>query len=45
MVANAKLLGAKFGFLENCVCFLMMDDGSIGIANYAEWLNNRKVVK
>ena len=44
-VANAKLLGEKFGFLEKCVCFIMVDDGSIGIENYAEWLNNRKVVK
>ena len=45
MVANAKLLGEKFGFLEKCVCFIMVDDVSIGIENYAEWLNNRKVVK
>ena len=44
-VSNAKLLGEKFGFLEKCVCFIMVDDGSIGIENYAEWLNNRKVVK
>ena len=45
MVANVKLLGDKFRFLEKCVCFIMVDDGSIGIENYAEWLNNRKVVK
>ena len=44
-VANAKLLGDKFGFLEKCICFIMVDDGSIGIENYADWLNNRKVVK
>ena len=42
-VANAKLLGEKFGFLEKCVCFIMVDDGSIGIENYAEWLNKREV--
>ena len=41
-VANAKLLGEKFGFLEKCVCFIMEDDGSIGIENYAEWLNKRE---
>ena len=45
MVANAKLLGEKFGFLEKCVCFIMEDDGYSGRENYAEWLNNRKVVK
>ena len=44
-VANAKLLGEKFGFLEKCVCFIMVDDGSIGIENYSEWLNNRDVKK
>ena len=45
MVANAKLLGEKFGFLEKCVCFIMDDDGYSGRENYADWLNNRKVVK
>ena len=44
-VANAKLLGEKFGFLEDCVRFIMEDDGSNGRENYAYWLNNRKVVK
>ena len=44
-VANAKLLGEKFGFLEKCVRFIMEDDGYSGRENYAEWLNNRKVVK
>ena len=39
-VANAKLLGEKFGFLEECVCFIMDDDGHSGRENYAEWLNN-----
>ena len=45
MVANAKLLGEKFGFLGKCGCFIMEDDGYSGRENYAEWLNNRKVVK
>ena len=45
MVANAKLLGEKFGFLEKCVCFIMDDDGYSGRENYAEWLNNRMEVK
>ena len=45
MVANAKLLGYKFGFLEKCIRFVMDDDGSSGRENYADWLNNRKVVK
>ena len=44
-VANAKLLGEKFGFLKDCIRFIMDDDGSIGRENYADWLNNRKVVK
>ena len=44
-VANAKLLGEKFGFLEKCIGFIMEDDGYSGRENYAEWLNNRKVVK
>ena len=43
MVANVKLLGDKFRFLEKCVCFIMVDDGSIGIENYADWLNKREV--
>ena len=44
-VDNVKMLGEKFGFLTDCIRFIMDDDGSIGIENYAEWLNNRKVVK
>ena len=44
-VANAKLLGEKFGFLEYCIQFVMDDDGYSGRENYAEWLNNRKEVK
>ena len=42
-VANAKLLGEKFGFLEDCIRFVMDDDGSIGRENYADWLNKREV--
>ena len=45
MVANAKLLGEKFEFLEKCIRFIMDDDFSSGRENYAEWLNNRKEVK
>ena len=44
-VANAKLLGDKFGFLEKCIRFIMDDDGYSGREDYAEWLNNRKEVK
>ena len=44
-VANAKLLGEKFGFLEKCVCFIMEDDGYSGRENYADWLNKRDVKK
>ena len=42
-VANAKLLGEKFGFLADCIRFIMDDDGSIGRENYADWLNKREV--
>ena len=44
-VANAKLLGEKFGFLEDCIRFIIDDDGSIGRENYADWLNSKKEVK
>ena len=44
-VADAKLLKGPFDFLADCVRFVMEDDGSIGIENYADWLNNRKEVK
>ena len=43
MVANAKLLGDKFGFLEKCIRFIMDDDGYSGREYYAEWLNKREV--
>lgn len=42
-VANTKLLGEKFGFLEDCIRFVMDDDGSIGRENYADWMNKREV--
>ena len=44
-VADAKLLGGGFDFLADCVHFVMDDDGYSGRENYADWLNNRKVVK
>ena len=44
-VADAKFLGENCGFLENCIGFVMDDDGSIGRENYADWMNNRKEVK
>ena len=31
--------------IDACIRFIMDDDGSIGRENYADWLNNRKVVK
>ena len=42
-VFDAKLLGYKFGFFEDCIRFIMDDDGSIGRENYAYWLNKREV--
>lgn len=44
-VSDANFLGENCGFLANCIGFVMDDDGSIGRENYADWLNNRKVVK
>ena len=44
-VKRANESSALFGFLPACVRFIMDDDGSIGRENYADWLNNRKVVK
>ena len=44
-VKRAKESPALFGFLPSCIRFIMEDDGSIGRENYADWLNNRKVVK
>ena len=42
-VADAKLLKGHFDFLEDCVRFIMDDDGSIGRENYADWLNKKGV--
>ena len=42
-VANAKLLGEKFGFLSKCIRFIIEDDGYSGRENYADWLNKREV--
>ena len=42
-VVNFKLLGGKYDFLENCIRFIVDDDGSIGRENYADWLNKREV--
>lgn len=43
-VADAKLLGEQLsGFLPDCICFIMDDDGSIGRDNFADWLNERGV--
>ena len=42
-VADAKLLKGHFDFLEDCIRFIMDDDGSIGRENYADWLNKKGV--
>ena len=42
-VADAKLLKGRFDFLEDCIRFIMDDDGSIGRENYADWLNKKGV--
>lgn len=42
MTASYK---AVIDILPACIRFIMDDDGSIGRENYADWLNNRKVVK
>ena len=44
-VDRAKASPELFDFLDVCKRFIMDDDGSIGRENYADWLNNRKVVK
>ena len=46
--ADAKSLKpylGDFDFLADCIRFIMDDDGESGRENYADWLNNRKVVK
>ena len=46
-IKEAKAIGSKYvcDILEDCIRFIMDDDGSIGIENYADWLNKRKEVK
>lgn len=44
-VAEAKLIKCKFDFLADCIRFIMDDDGSIGMENYADWLNKREEKK
>lgn len=49
-VEQIKRDKAMFGktydeIIDACIRFIMEDDGSIGIENYADWLNNRKEVK
>ena len=44
-VDRAKASPELFCFLDVCKRFIMDDDGSNGRENYADWLNNRKVVK
>lgn len=46
--ADAKSLKpylGDFDFLEDCIRFIMDDDGGIGRENYADWLNSKKEVK
>ena len=42
-VECAKQNEKLFGFLPDCIRFVMDDDGSIGRENYADWLNKREV--
>ena len=42
-VSDVKLFDGRFGFLEDCVRFVMDDDGYSGRENYADWLNKREV--
>lgn len=46
-IKEAKAVGSKcvFDVLEDCIRFIMDDDGSIGKENYADWLNSKKEVK
>ena len=32
-----------FYYMEDCIRFVMDDDGDSGRENYAEWLNKREV--
>lgn len=44
---ESKLIGNKCicDFLEDCIRFVMDDDGDCGKENYADWLNNNREVK
>lgn len=44
-IKEAKAMGRKYvcDILENCIRFIMDDDGSIGRENYADWLNKSEV--
>ena len=44
-IKEAKSIGSKYvcDILEDCIRFVMDDDGSIGRENYANWLNKREV--
>ena len=46
-IKEAKAIGSKYicDILEDCIRFVMDDDGDSGRENYADWLNNRKEVK
>ena len=46
-IKEAKARGSKYvcDILEDCIRFIMDDDGSIGRENYADWLNSKKEVK
>ena len=46
-IKEAKARGSKYvcDILEDCIRFIMDDDGEIGRENYADWLNSKKGVK
>ena len=40
---DKQMFGKTYGeIIDACIRFIMDDDGSIGIENYADWLNNRE---
>ena len=46
-IKEAKAIGSKYvcDILEDCIRFIMDDDGESGKENYADWLNSKKEVK
>ena len=46
-IKEAKAMGSKYvcDILEDCIRFIMDDDGECGRENYADWLNSKKGVK